>query len=150
MEVTERINGLMAPYLKDNGIELVEMTYKRGQGGMTLRLLVDTAEGVTVEECEKLSAHLSALLDGENIMEEHYLLEVSSPGLDRPIKTDRDFERSMGRALEVTTYQAVDAKKTHEGKLVGMDKENIVLESKGISTVIPRTLAANARLKIEI
>ncbi|MBI5143450.1 MAG: ribosome maturation factor RimP, partial [Candidatus Omnitrophica bacterium] len=85
----------------------------------------------------------------EDLIAERYTLEVSSPGLDRPIETDRDFERTMGKDLEITTYAAIDGRKSHRGRLIGIDKEKIVLETNGISTVIPRDKIALARLKIE-
>jgi ribosome maturation factor RimP len=149
-DIVERVKGLVGPYLSENGIELVEITYRREQGGMTLRLLVDTPEGIKINECEGLNNYLSGLLDAEEVIGEHYLLEVSSPGLDRPIKTDRDFERVLGKDIEVTTYAPVDGRKTHEGRFVGMDKEKIVIEAGGVSTVIPRSSIAAARLKINI
>jgi len=149
MEVVERVKELISSYLEENNIELVDVTYKREQGGMTLRLLVDTPEGITIAECEALNNYLSERLDKENVIEEHYLLEVSSPGLDRPIATDRDFACSMGKVLDITTYEPVDAKRTHAGRLIGMDKDNIVVESKGISTVIPKLKIAKAKRKIE-
>jgi len=149
MEIVDRVKELIAPYLEEKGIELVDMIYRREQGGMTLRVLADTPQGITVAECEALNNYLSELLDKENVIEEHYLLEISSPGLDRPMKTDRDFERSLDRALEVTTYEPVDGRKTHEGRLIGLDKENIVIETDGVSIVIPKKSIAVARLKIE-
>jgi ribosome maturation factor RimP len=82
-------------------------------------------------------------------MEEHYTLEVSSPGLDRHLKTDRDFERVLGQILEVNMYEPVDGKRYLAGRLLGMTKETIVLESEGISTQIPRDRIAMARLKLE-
>ncbi|MDP3804439.1 MAG: ribosome maturation factor RimP [Candidatus Omnitrophota bacterium] len=145
----ERVNELITSYLEENGIELVDGTYKREGAGMTLRLLVDTSEGITIAECEALNNHLSELLDRENVIEGHYLLDVSSPGLDRPITTDRDFRRSMGQALDITTYEPIDAKRTHAGKLIGIDKDNIVIESSGISAVIPKAKIAKAKLKID-
>lgn len=149
MEIVDRVQELAAGYLADNGLELVEITYRREQGGMTLRLLVDTPSGVTIDECEALNKFLGELLDREDVIQEHYVIEVSSPGLDRPMKADRDFERALDKALEITTYEPVDGRKTHEGRLVGMNKEEIVIESKGISTVIPRNRIALARLKVE-
>ncbi|MFH0763425.1 MAG: ribosome maturation factor RimP [Candidatus Omnitrophota bacterium] len=149
MEVVERVNELIASYLEENNIELVDSTYKRESGGMTLRLLVDTPEGITIAECEALNNYLSDVLDKENVIEEHYLLDVSSPGLDRPIATDKDFARSMGRALEVTTYEPIDGKRAHAGKLIGMDKDNIVIEAGEVSTVIPKAKIAKAKLKID-
>lgn len=148
MEVTERVNELIASYLEENGIELVDITYKREQGGMTLRLLVDTPEGITIAECEALNNYLSEALDKDNVIEEHYLLEVSSPGLDRPLTTDRDFARSVGRELDITTYEPIDGNRSHTGKLMGMDKENIVIEAGDISSVIPKAKIAKAKLKI--
>jgi ribosome maturation factor RimP len=150
IDVVGRVSKMVAPYLEANGIELIEMTYRREQGGMTLRLLVDTPEGVRISECEALNNHLSGLLDAEDLIGGRHVIEVSSPGLDRPIKSDRDFERALGRELEVTTFAPVDGRKTHEGVFIGMDRENIVIESAGVSTVIPRRSIALARLKIVI
>ena len=149
MEVRERVNELIAGYLEQNGIELIEIIYRREQPGMVLRLLVNTPEGITLGQCETLNNYVGQLFDSENAIEGHYILEVSSPGLDRPITTCKDYERSMGKELDLTTYQAIDGRKTHEGKLVGMDEENIVLESSGVSTVISKRLVARARLKVE-
>lgn len=148
-EIIKRVTELIGPYLNETGIELVEMTYRREQGGMTLRLLVDTPEGIHIDECEALNNYLGELLDAEDVIGEHYVIEVSSPGLDRPIKTDRDFERSMGKILEVSTFAPIDGRKAHEGKLSGISKEDIVLESDGVSTAIPRGKIAMARLKID-
>jgi len=149
IEIIERVKGMIGPYLTENGIELIEITYRREQNGMTLRLLVDTPEGISVDECESVNKYLSELFDKEDFIDGHYLIEISSPGLDRPIKTGRDFERSIGKALEVTTFGPIDGRKTHEGCLVGMDEEKIVLEEGGVSTAIPRGKIAMARLKIE-
>jgi len=149
MEVIERVKELIPSYLEENSIELVDITYKRESGGMTLRLLVDTPEGISIAECEALNNYLSEVLDKENVIEEHYVIEVSSPGLDRPITTDRDFARSMGRALDITTYEPVDGKRAHAGKLIGMDKDNIVIEADDVSTVISKTKIAKAKLKID-
>lgn len=147
-DIIDRIKELLQSYLDENSIELVEIMYRREQGGMVLRLLVDTVEGISIAECESLNNYLSELLDRENVIEERYTLEVSSPGLDRPMVTDRDFERSMGKDIDISVYEAVDGKKRHEGKLIGMDKEKIVIEAEGVSVVIPRTKIAKAKLKI--
>ena len=149
VEIIKRVTELIGPYLSENCIELVEMTYRRESGGMTLRLLVDTDEGVRIDECEALNDYLSQILDGEDIINEHYLIEVFSPGLDRPIKTDRDFTRSIGKMLEITTFAPIDGRKAHCGSLTGMDREKIVIEADGISTAIPRDKIAMARLKID-
>jgi ribosome maturation factor RimP len=150
MEVTEQVSSLIASYLEENSIDLVEITYKREQGSMILRLLVDTAQGITINECEKLNNYLSEFLDKNDIVDEHYLLEVASPGLDRPITTDKDFKRVMGKELYISTYERIDAKKEHEGRLIGMDKESVIIESGGVATVIPKIKIARAKRRIEI
>jgi ribosome maturation factor RimP len=116
---------------------------------MVLRLLVDTPEGITIDECEAVNNYLGEMLDSENVMEGHYVLEVASPGLDRHLSSDRDLERVLGKDLSVNMYEPVDGKRSHEGKLVGFNKDEVVIEAGGISTVIPRAKIAVARLKIE-
>lgn len=149
MEITDRVSQIAEVYLKDHGIELIDVIFRREGSGLVLRVVVDTADGITVSECAEFNNFLSEVLDREDVIQDRYTLEVSSPGLDRPIKTDRDFERSMGKVLEFTTFEAIDGRKTHEGTLVGMDKDNVVIERQGISTVIPRIKIALARLKID-
>ena len=149
MEIVDRVKEIAEVYLKDHGIELLDIVFRREGQGLVLRIVADTLDGITVGECAKLNNFLSEVLDREDVIQERYTLEVSSPGLDRPMKTDRDFERSIGKELEFTTFEAIDGKKTHEGVLVGMDKDNVVIERQGISTVIPRIKIALARLKLE-
>lgn len=147
--IIARARELIAPYLAEHDIELVEIIYKRMQGEMTLRLLVETPGGINLKECADLNTHISEVLDKENVIDEYYVIEVSSPGLDRPMKTDRDFERNLGRDIEVTTYEPIDGRKTHDGRFLGMDREKIVIDKDGTSTVIPRDKIALARLKID-
>jgi len=149
MDTIERVRELIADYLAEHDIELVEIIYKRMQGEMTLRLLVDTPNGIRMDECEGLNHYIGEVLDRENVIEEHYVIDVSSPGLDRPMKSDRDFERNIGKDIEVTTYEMIDGRKTHDGRFIGMDKESIVIEKDGISVVVPRVKIAVARLKID-
>ena len=149
MEIIDRVREIAEVYLKDHGIELIDIAFRREASGLVLRIVADTADGIKVSECTGLNNFLSETLDREDVIQDRYTLEVSSPGLDRPIKTDRDFERSMGEELEFTTFEAIDGRKTHEGVLVGMDKDNVVIECQGISTVIPRSKIALARLKID-
>ena len=149
MEVTDRVREILEDYSKEHGIELIDIIFRPEGSGLVLRIVADTLEGIRVSECADLNNYLSEALDKEDFIQDRYTIEVSSPGLDRPIKTDRDFERSMGKDLELTTFEAIDGRKTHEGLLIGMDKEDIVIEHQGVSTVIPRTKIALARLRIE-
>jgi len=149
MEVLDRVQELLKDYLAAKDMEIIDASFKREQGGMVLRLLVDHMDGgITIAECAAINNYLSEMLDNENVIDEHYTLEVSSPGLDRPVITDRDFERAMGKELEISLYEPIDDKRLHEGSLIGMDKDSIVIEADGISSVIPRAKIARARLKI--
>mgnify|MGYP001587088384 CR=1 FL=1 len=149
IKIIERIKELIGPYLDATGIEPVDMTYRRESSGMTIRLLVDTPEGVRIDECEAVNKALSELLDKEDFISERYVIEVSSPGLDRPIRTDRDFERSIGKKLDLTTFGPIDGRKTHSGILVAISDAEVILASGGLSAIIPRDKIAMARLKIE-
>jgi Uncharacterized protein conserved in bacteria len=149
MEIVDRVREILEVYLKDHGIELIDIVFRREGPDLVLRIVADTLKGITVSECTGLNKFLSEVLDREDVIQDRYTLEVSSPGLDRPIKTDRDFERSIGKSLEFTTFEAIDGRKTHEGILIGVEKDNVVIERQGISTVIPRSTIALARLKIE-
>jgi ribosome maturation factor RimP len=149
MEITEKARQLADPYAAERGIEIVDIIYRREQIGMVLRIVADKPEGITIDECEALNNFLSAELDKDDLIQDRYTLEVSSPGLDRPMKTDKDFQRNIGKLVEVMTYAPVDGKKVREGNLIGMDKDTVVLESEGISTVIPRNMISLARLKLE-
>ena len=149
MEVIDRVKEIAKDYIETHDIEIVDVTFRRESQGLVLRILADKPEGITIAECEEINNFLSEAIDKEDVIQDRYTLEVSSPGLDRPIKTDRDFERAMGRILEITTYERIDDRKTHDGTLIGMDKENIVIEASDISTVIPRLKIAKAVLKLE-
>ncbi|MFA6609692.1 MAG: ribosome maturation factor RimP [Candidatus Omnitrophota bacterium] len=147
--MVDRVKELIAGYLADHGIELVEIIYRREQEGMVLRLLVDTPQGITIQECEELNKYIGDTLDKEDFISDHYIIEVSSPGLDRPIVTDRDFERSMGKELTISLYEPISGNRRHEGKLVETDKDNIAIDSGGVKTILPRNKIAKAVLKID-
>ena len=149
METIDRVKEIAKDYIAQHDIEVVDITFRRESQGLVLRILADKPQGIRVSECEEFNKFLSEALDKEDVIQDRYILEISSPGLDKPIKTDRDFERAMGKGLEITTYEMIDGRKTHEGFFLGMDKDNIIIESDGVSTVIPKERIALARLKIE-
>lgn len=149
MEIIDRVKEIARDYIKEHDIEIVDITFRREQQGLVLRILANKPEGIKISECEGFNNFLSEALDKENVIQDRYILEISSPGLDRPMKTDHDFRRAVGKALEITTFEAIDGRKIHDGRLIGMDKDNIVIESGGVSIVIQKNNIALARLKIE-
>lgn len=149
-EVAERVRTVVSDYLAKNDTELVEVIYRRESEGMVLRLLVDTPNGITLNECEAINRDVSELLDKADIITERYILEVSSPGLDRRLVSDGDFRRCMGKALNVSVFEPVDGKREHRGTLVGIDADGIVLESNGVSVYLQRSKIAKAIRHIDI
>lgn len=125
--ILERIKELVQPLLTAKGVELVELTGKLGGGRFTIRCLVDTANGITVDELTGLNRSIGALIEEHDLIPDRYLLEVSSPGLDRPLKTARDFERVIGRRIKVTTSVPLAAQVEHKGEVLSASEEAVVL-----------------------
>lgn len=151
MEAIERIRELLEPIANERKFYIVDITYRREGGKLALRILADKEGGITMDDCTGLSNELSELLDRENIIEEQYVLEVSSPGLDRKLNKDEDFAWAVGKRIKVTTYAPLDGKNVFLGVLAGLrDGTIVVSEKEGISTEIPRDKIASARLATEV
>lgn len=126
-EITKRVEELIRPLLANRLVELVELTCHPGGGRLTLRCLVDTARGITVQELSDLNHAIGAVLEEHDAVPGAYLLEVSSPGLDRPLKRWTDFERVIGRRVKVRTHVLVDSRLEHAGELLSANEEAVVL-----------------------
>ncbi len=125
--VVQQVKSLIGPLLASRKVELVELTYRYGGKQPVLRFLVDTAAGIRMNELSALNQAIGALLDEHEAIPERYALEVSSPGLDRPLKAAADFERVIGRRVRVQTNVPVDEKHEHIGTLVNAGEEAILL-----------------------
>ena len=101
----QRTEAILLPILEKNGFSLWDVEYVKEGGNWYLRAYIDKPDGIGVNDCEVVSRELSDILDEEDYIEGSYILEVSSPGLGRPLKKDRDFERSMGEEVEIRTYR---------------------------------------------
>ena len=126
-EILDRVRELIRPLLAARGAELVELTCHPGGGRLTLRCLVDTARGTTLDELSGLNRAIGAVLEENDVIPDRYLLEVSSPGLDRPLKTPADFERVIGRRVKVTTSAPVAGRQEHLGQVLGVNEEAVML-----------------------
>lgn len=116
------------PIIEQNQFELVDVEYVKEGGTWYLRAYIDKPGGITVDDCEVVSRALSDLLDKHDFIEDAYVLEVSSPGLGRPLKKEKDFARSIGEEVDVRTFRAISHQKEFTGILRDYDKEKIVLE----------------------
>lgn len=106
----------------------MDVEYVKEGSSWYLRAYIDKPGGITVDDCEAVSRRLSDLLDQEDFIEDAYILEVSSPGLGRPLKKDKDFARSIGEEVEIRTFRAIEHEKEFTGILRDYDKEKLVVE----------------------
>jgi len=148
-QVVDKIKGLISDTFQKQGIELAELSYGRRKEGMVLRFLIDKPDGITMEECGRLNHEIDRLVEGAGIVNERYVLEVSSPGLDRPLRTREDFIRAIGKSIRVVSRLPVDGRDVHSGRLYGINDRSIVIVSKDkVSTVILFEDIVKARLEI--
>ena len=111
-EIYEQKAGeLLLPIVESHGFELVDVEYVKEAGNWYLRAYIDKEGGITVDDCEVVSRAFSDKLDENDFIEDSYILEVSSPGLGRPLKKEKDYQRSMGKELEIRTFRPVEGKK---------------------------------------
>ena len=147
----ERVRALALGIVDFMGMELVQVEVKREPGGAIVRLFIDKLGGVTLDDCSRVSRQLSAQLDVDDPFEHRYTLEVSSPGLDRPLYGPRDYERFAGRMVRVTAYEPIDGQRRFVGRLLGLVEGTVRLLLSGEREVsIPLEGVAKARLEMDI
>ena len=145
----QKTEALLLPIMERTGFELVDVEYVKEGSNYYLRAYIDKEGGITIDDCEAVSRELSDLLDVEDFIPEAYFLEVSSPGLGRQLKKEKDFARSIGEDVEVKLYKPLNKQKEFEGELVSYDEENIVLGiSEEETLTIPRESIAMIKLAI--
>ena len=127
-EYEAKTEALISPIVEEKGYELVDVEYVKEGSSWYLRAYVDKPGGITINDLEAVSRRLGDRLDEEDFISDAYILEVSSPGLDRPLKKDKDFDRSIGREIEIHLYRAIDGSKQYTGFLKSYDKDTITIE----------------------
>ena len=128
-EYEQRAEKLLAPIVEEKGFELVDVEYVKEAGCWYLRGYIDKPGGITVNDCEAVSRVFSDKLDENDFIEDSYIMEISSPGLDRPLKKEKDFIRSMGREVELRTYRPIRKQKEFYGILAAYDENSVTLET---------------------
>lgn len=124
----EKAAALLEPIVQEQGFELVDVEYVKEGGTWYLRAYIDKEGGITIDDCELVSRAFSDVLDREDFIEDSYIMEVSSPGLGRPLKKEKDYERSMGKELEIRTYRAIDGQKEFYGILTAYDSNSVTVK----------------------
>ncbi len=150
-EVIEaKTEKLVLPIIEENNFELVDVEYVKEAGNNYLRIYIDKEGGITVNDCELVSRQLGDLLDEEDFISSSYILEVSSPGLGRPLKKEKDFARSIQKEVDVKLYKQINKQKEYTGILVDYDKDKVVLKLDEDETIeIPRDIIALIRLAFD-
>lgn len=142
------VERLTNEIIQGTDLELVDVEYVK-ERDWYLRVFLDKPTGIEIEDCQWVSEQLEAKLDELDPIKESYFLEVSSPGLDRPLKKDKDFARHIGDKIEVHTYTPINGRKLFIGTLVGMVDGNINLDVAGETISLPKDKAAQIRLHID-
>ena len=122
-----RTEAMLMPIVETKGFELVDVEWVKEGANWYLRAYIDKENGITVDDCEEVSRALSDLLDEEDFISENYILEVSSPGLDRPLKKEKDFARSIGKDVEVKLFKAINKEKEFYGILSAYDESSLTI-----------------------
>lgn len=149
-EYESRTEHFLLPLLKKHQFELVDVEYVKEAGNWYLRAYIDKEGGITVDDCEVISRALSDWLDQEDFIDDSYTLEVSSPGLGRPLKKDKDFERSLGEEVEIRLYKSREKQKEFAGVLKAYDKGTVTIETEdGREEVFTRSEIALIRLAFD-
>jgi len=121
----------IVPLIEEVGYEVVEVEYVKKSDGMNLTFYIDSENGVQIEDCEKVSRLVDEVIDEINPTDDQpYILSVSSPGIDRPLKTERDFRRNLNKEIKVTLFAKVDGKKEFVGELTAFDDQQFTIKNK--------------------
>lgn len=129
MKTTDICENLCKATIEAMGFELCDVEYQKEYGDWVLTFYIDKPEGVTIDECEAVSRAIEPILDEKDPIDSEYVLSVSSLGLDRPLKKPRDFERAMGKELEVRLYAPIDGKKQLIGTLCAFDEDGFTVQT---------------------
>ena len=148
-EYESRTEAFLLPVLAEHNFELWDVEYVKEAGTWYLRAYIDKEGGIAVDDCEVISRILSDWLDQADFIEDSYILEVSSPGLGRPLKKERDFERSLGEEVEIRLYKALNKQKEFTGILKAYDKETVTIETAEGELVFNRPVIALIRLAFD-
>jgi ribosome maturation factor RimP len=149
--IAERIDKIAAQAAKENGVEFVHSEIVGSKRNMTVRIYIDKPQGVTLEDCSIVSRGIEDVIDADDFIPSPYVLEVSSPGLERPLFSIQDFEKFAGKKAKVKTSEAIDGQANFNGRIAAVEGSEIVFEDKTNGTVrIPFEKVAKANLKVDL
>lgn len=145
----EEVRQVVEPILESQGMELVDLEYRRESQGWVLRLYIDREGGISVNDCAEASGEVGAVLEVRDLLPNPYVLEISSPGLSRPLKKREHFEKYRNRLVKIRTFEPVEGRRNFKGTLLGLEGESVRLEVEGEIYEIPFQNIAKANLEVE-
>ena len=145
MNTAQRVEQLLKGTVEELGYELCDVEFLKEYGDWVLTLFIDKPDGVTIDDCERVSRTVDPILDEADPIEQQYYLSVSSLGLDRPLKKDADFQRSIGKRIEIKLFAPKDGKKEFVGELLRFDEATVVIAQKDGELSLERKSIALAR-----
>ena len=148
-EYEQKAEALLSPIVESNGFELEDVEYVKEAGNWYLRGYIDKPGGITVNDCETVSRAFSDRLDEDDFIEDSYIMEISSPGLDRPLKKEKDFARSIGKLVEIRTYRPIEKQKEFCGELTAYDNNSVTIDEEGTPRTFDKKDIALVRLAID-
>ncbi|MBI2469165.1 MAG: ribosome maturation factor RimP [Candidatus Rokubacteria bacterium] len=148
--LSEAIEAVVAPVVRAHGLMLVDVELRGGGRRTTLRFFIDKPGGVSIADCQRFSEEVGDLLDVANLPSGSYDLEVSSPGLDRELKRERELRWAVGKRVRVWTREPVDGRRELEGRLAEVGEESLTLAEPDGRREIPRALVAKMRLEVDL
>ncbi|MDF2612651.1 MAG: hypothetical protein K0S71_437 [Clostridia bacterium] len=147
-QIVDQVTRELETILDQNKFELVDVEFVKEGPTFYLRIYIDKEGGITIDDCQKTSRAIEKVLDEKDTIKDPYILEVSSPGLDRILKKDKDFEKFKGSMVEVKLYEPISKKKQFIAELVSKDSEELIIEDEGNEIKIPMKNVAVVRLAI--
>ena len=145
----QKAEALLLPIIEANNFELVDVEYVKEGSNWYLRAYIDKEGGISVDDCEVVSRAFSDKLDEEDFIDDAYIMEVSSPGLGRPLKKEKDYKRSMGKELEIRTYRAINREKEFYGILKSYDEISVTIENEDGEQTFQKSDIALIRLAFD-
>ena len=146
----DRLTSLLEPVVTDLGLELVEIQFRREASGWVLRLIIDKEEGVSLDDCTEVSREAGRLLEVEDPIEHSYRLEVSSPGLERPLRREKDYLRFKGRKAKIKTGESIDGQRVFIGTIGQLQDRMLTLHTDAGKISLPLDMIVKARLVFDL
>ena len=147
-DIIKKVEDYVMPIIQQNNYELVDIEFVKEGANYYLRLYVDKENGFSIDDCEVVSKYLEQKLDEDDFINKAYILEVSSPGIDRVLKRDMEYVKYKGRIVDIKLYKSIDNVKEFQGKLIGLINDKIVIQQDNLEISFNKKDVAVCRLAV--